>query len=287
MGIKTTYHLVEISSWPLKLGIIIPLGPLGLIYYIKNRSLTFLIIFFFTIIFSIMLWFRDIIREGSIYGFHTKKVNTGLKYGMLLFIVSEVIFFFSFFWAYFHSRLSPNIEIGGVWPPIGISVINYIGVPLINTSVLLLRGVSVTWSHHAIQNNIYKSSYVSLLITIILGLYFLYLQKIEYSDSSFSIADSTYGRCFFIATGFHGLHVTIGAIILSIILYLFMIFKINRNTHKGFLFAAWYWHFVDVVWLFLFISIYWWGPVERPEGEAELFLSLIRENFLLILHLIN
>ena len=215
--------------------------------------------FIIILLIVIIIWFRDIIREGSSYGFHTIEVNTGLKYGILLFIVREVIFFFSFFWAYFHSSLRPNVEIGGVWPPVGITVINYIGVPLLNTSILLLSGVSVTWSHHAIQNNKFKSSYISLLITVILGIYFLYLQRIEYYDSSFSLSDSVYGRCFFIATGFHGFHVTVGAIILSIILYLFLIFKINRNTHKGFLFAAWYWHFVDVVWLFLYVRIYWWG----------------------------
>lgn len=205
------------------------------------------------------LWWRDIVRESTYQGFHTSYVVKGLKIGVILFILSEVCFFFAFFWAYFHRRLAPTIEIGSVWPPIGITTLSTFQVPLLNTSVLLLSGVSVTWAHHAIEESKYKSGVIALLITVLLGFYFLFLQFGEYKETSFRIADRIYGSSFFIATGFHGLHVLVGATFLTVCLCRIILYHFNASHHLGFLAAAWYWHFVDVVWLFLYVSIYWWG----------------------------
>ena len=198
-------------------------------------------------------------RESTYQGWHNTPVIAGLKTGILLFIVREVIFFFRFFWAFFHSSLSPTGEIGMVWPPVGLNVIDAFSVPLLNTAILLLSGVSVTWAHHSIEARQKNSSMLSLLITCLLGVYFIFLQGIEYHEASFSFADSVYGSTFFIATGFHGVHVIVGTIFLFCILFRLVKNHFRATHHFGFLAAAWYWHFVDVVWLFLFLSIYWWG----------------------------
>jgi cytochrome c oxidase subunit 3 len=204
-------------------------------------------------------WWRDVSRERSYQGLHTSIVELGLRWGIILFIVSEVFFFLSFFWAFFHRSLSPRVEIGGVWPPLGIQPFNPFSVPLLNTIILLSSGVRVTWSHHRIILNEHQKIIKSLLITVILGLYFTCLQGIEYLEASFRIADSIYGSTFFIATGFHGIHVIIGTIFLLICYLRALVGLFNQDHHMGFEAASWYWHFVDVVWLFLYVSIYWWG----------------------------
>ena len=170
-------------------------------------------------------------------------------------------FFLSFFWAFFHSSLSPNIEIGSYWPPIGIIVFNPWGVPLLNTIILISSGVRVTWSHKSIEENNHNLSLISLYLTIILGIYFTILQGIEYYEASFRFADSIYGSTFFIATGFHGLHVIIGTLFL--IVSRLRIYKgaFRKHHHFGFIAAIWYWHFVDIVWLFLFVWVYVWGSI--------------------------
>jgi len=204
-------------------------------------------------------WWRDVTREGTFENCHTKEVLTGLKLGIILFITSEVFFFLSFFWAYFHTRLSPDIFIGQKWPCIGIQAFNPIGIPLINTIILLRSGVSLTAAHHfLILGNLRKTN-VYLTLTIILGIYFSILQWVEYEEASFSIADSIYGSTFFIATGFHGLHVLIGTIFLFVCLIRSLKQQFSSYHHFGFEAAAWYWHFVDVVWLFLYLFIYWFG----------------------------
>jgi len=190
---------------------------------------------------------------------YTHIVIKGLKWGIILFITSEVLFFFSFFWAFFHSSLSPTFETGLLWPPTGISPFNAFQVPLLNTIILLSSGVSVTWAHHAILENNFSQTFQSLMITIFLGVYFTSLQALEYWEASFSFSDSVYGSTFFIATGFHGIHVIIGTTFLLICWVRHSSRLFSRTHHFGFEAAAWYWHFVDVVWLFLYISIYWWG----------------------------
>lgn len=178
---------------------------------------------------------------------------------MILFITSEIFFFLSFFWAFFHSSLSPDIFIGQRWPCKGIKSFNPIGIPLINTLILLRSGVTLTTSHHFIILGNKKNCNNFLLITIILGIYFSLLQFIEYKEASFTIADSVYGSTFFISTGFHGIHVLIGTMFLSVCLIRETKNHFSSYHHFGFEAAAWYWHFVDVVWLFLYIFIYWLG----------------------------
>jgi heme/copper-type cytochrome/quinol oxidase subunit 3 len=186
-------------------------------------------------------------------------VQKGLSMGMILFIVSEVMFFFGIFWAFFHSSLSPNIEIGAVWPPKGIVTFDAWKIPLLNTIILLTSGASVTWAHHALVAGNRSETTLGLIFTVCLGLVFTMFQAYEYSHALFTIRDTVYGSVFFLATGFHGFHVIIGTIFLFACLLRHLNYHFTTKHHLGFEAAAWYWHFVDVVWLFLFISIYWWG----------------------------
>lgn len=255
----TPFHLVEIRPWPLVGSLSIMSIPIGLILWLRQSDTQLLLLGLLLTTLVAFLWWRDIVRESTFQGHHTTYVVSGLKLGVRLFILREVCFFFAFFWAYFHSSLAPCIEIGSTWPPMGIQTLPTFSVPLLNTSVLLLSGVSITWAHHAIEEGNYISSLQGLLVTVLLGLYFLFLQFGEYQETAFTIADSVYGSTFFIATGFHGLHVLVGATFLAVCLLRLFYFHFNKDHHVGFLAAAWYWHFVDVVWLFLYVRIYWWG----------------------------
>lgn len=229
-------------------------------YFHFKASLSLLI---FTSILLILLtfsWWKDVIRERLI-GFHTSKLELSFRTGMLLFILSEVFFFVSFFWAYYDASLSPSVELGIVWPPMGILPLRVYSVPLLNTVILLSSGVTVTWSHHALINNSYTSSCLALAITSSLGIYFLYIQYVEYTERSFSISDGIYGSTFFMSTGFHGIHVIVGTTFLIYVLISIIRGILLPNHHFIFEASAWYWHFVDIVWLFLYISIYWWGSL--------------------------
>jgi len=214
---------------------------------------------FLMILYTMFVWWRDIIRESTYQGHHTTTVQAGLKSGMVLFIVSEIMFFLAFFWAFFHSSLAPTIEIGAVWPPKGIDVLNPWEIPFLNTVILLTSGATVTWAHHAILAGQKTQGMVSLAATIILAAIFTGFQVIEYIEAPFTITDGIYGSTFFMATGFHGFHVFIGTIFLFICLLRLNANQFSTHQHFGFEAAAWYWHFVDVVWLFLFVAIYWWG----------------------------
>ena len=253
------FHLVDQSPWPLTGAI----GALILTTGVVNWFHNFTPILFFSGILILMLtciqWWRDISRERTYQGLHTFIVAKGMRWGIILFITSEVLFFFSFFWAFFHRRLAPTIEIGLQWPPIGVSPFNPLQVPLLNTIILLASGVTVTWAHHGIIENKFTQASQGLALTIALGAYFTCLQGIEYWEANFTVADSAYGATFFVATGFHGLHVIIGTTFLLTCLYRHTNRHFSSTHHFGFEAAAWYWHFVDVVWLFLYITIYWWG----------------------------
>nr|YP_009349953.1 cytochrome c oxidase subunit 3 [Lipotactes tripyrga]AQM40127.1 cytochrome c oxidase subunit 3 [Lipotactes tripyrga] len=253
------FHLVNPSPWPLTgaLGALIIAS--GLIKWFHLNNLYLLSLGMMITILTMIQWWRDITRESTYQGLHTLVVNYGLRWGMILFIISEIFFFISFFWAYFHSSLSPAIELGAIWPPTSIQPFNPFQIPLLNTAILLASGVTVTWAHHSLMNNNNTQTIQSLSLTIILGLYFTALQAYEYLKAPFTIADSIYGSTFFVATGFHGLHVIIGTTFLMICLMRHLMLHFSSNHHFGFEAAAWYWHFVDVVWLFLYISIYWWG----------------------------
>lgn len=253
------YHLVDESPWPIATATNAYILVVGLVWWFYTNIFFLAGIGLFGLILISTQWWRDVSREGSYQGLHTKIVVLGLRWGIILFICSEVFFFLSFFWAFFHSRLRPDIEIGSQWPPMGIIVFNPWGVPLLNTLVLVSSGVRVTWSHKSIEENYHNQALNSLGITIILGIYFTVLQGIEYCEASFTFADSCYGSTFFIATGFHGLHVIVGTLFLIVSFIRITWGKFRSLHHFGFVAAIWYWHFVDVVWLFLFIWIYVWG----------------------------
>nr|YP_005087980.1 cytochrome c oxidase subunit III [Pauropus longiramus]ADT63082.1 cytochrome c oxidase subunit III [Pauropus longiramus] len=253
------FHMVSSSPWPLiaslnvmslTTSIILMNNKLNTHLYILNLCLTFL---------TAILWWRDVTRESFLEGLHTLKVIRGLKLGMILFIVSEILFFTSFFWAYFHSSLSPTFFIGSLWPPIPINPFDPLQIPFLNTIILLSSGLTVTWSHHSMLiSNLFLSK-LSLLITILLGVYFSLLQLFEYMEASFTLADSIYSSCFFMATSFHGFHVMIGSSFLLVMLARMLATHFSKHHHFGYEAAIWYWHFVDVVWLFLYLAIYWWG----------------------------
>jgi len=213
------------------------------------------------LLYTMFVWWRDVLRESTLEGHHTKAVQLGLRYGFILFIVSEVMFFFAFFWAFFHSSLAPTVEIGGIWPPKGIGVLDPWEIPFLNTLILLSSGAAVTWAHHAILAGKEKRAVYALVATVLLALVFTGFQGMEYYQAPFTISDSIYGSTFFLATGFHGFHVIIGTIFLTICGIRQYLGHLTKEHHVGFEAAAWYWHFVDVVWLFLFVSIYWWGGI--------------------------
>lgn len=254
-----SYHIVTISPWPLFAGF----GAFGVvvgivkIFAFKEFDLFFYSLFIIVVV--RVVWWRDVIRERTFIGCHSSVVLRGLILGILLFIVREIFFFVSFFWAFFHSRLSPTVELGSYWPPSGILSFNPFQVPLLNTVILLASGVRVTWAHQSILSENWVGAKNSLITTWILGIYFLILQGFEYYIAAFGIRDSVYGSTFFIATGFHGFHVIVGTLFLLVIWFRVLNRHFSRRHHFGFEAAAWYWHFVDVVWLFLFSVVYWWG----------------------------
>lgn len=255
------FHLVTPSPWPLLTSFSLLALMLSAVTYFHaiNHSLIKILISFFCLGFCIFRWFTDIVSEATFEGNHTLRVQRGIRQGMILFIVSEIFFFFSFFWAFFHSSLIPSIFIGAVWPPQGIETLNPWGLPFLNTVILLSSGVSITWAHRNIIAGRHWDTVISLAITVFLGLLFTSLQIKEYIDAPFAINSGIYGSIFFLATGFHGLHVLIGTIFLIVCFFRQLRFHFLRDHHLGFETAAWYWHFVDVVWLFLFVTIYWWG----------------------------
>jgi len=255
------FHLVDPSPWPLFTSVgafTTTFG--GVLYFHGFLGGEMVLSFGFLIILFVMfLWWRDVIREATFQGHHTFAVQTGLRMGMILFIVSEVMFFMAFFWAFFHSSLAPTVDIGAVWPPKGIEVLNPWEVPFLNTVLLLTSGASLTYAHHAIVAGLRSEALYGLVVTLVLAIFFTGFQVLEYLEAPFSISDSIYGSCFYMATGFHGLHVFIGSCFLFICLVRLQQHHFTKKHHFGFEAAAWYWHFVDVVWLFLFVTIYWWG----------------------------
>jgi cytochrome c oxidase subunit 3 len=258
-----SYHLVDPSPWPIVAAFGAFMLTSGLVLYMHKFTggWSLLTTGFFIIFYVMYTWWRDVIREATFEDQHSVVVQKGLRLGMLLFIVSEIMFFFAFFWAFFHSSIAPSYNIGGVWPPIAITSINTSTVPLTNTFILLSSGCTLTWSHHALLARSKKNTLISLVITIALAILFTILQGLEYVNAPFNISDGVYGSCFYLATGFHGFHVFIGTLALIVS---FVRIVLNHFTNKqfiGFEAAIWYWHFVDVVWLFLFLYVYWWGGI--------------------------
>lgn len=253
------YHMVRVRPWPFTASVIACVLVFNLNWNLFFKFSMFFSLLNFLMIVLAMAWWKDATREASYQGLHHQEVLKGLKIGMILFIISEIIFFFSFFWRFFHFSLSPNIELGQIWPPISITSFNPINVPLLNTIILISSGASITWAHNSLNKNNLVNRRKGLTVTWVLGIYFSILQYMEYIQREFNISDSSYGNIFFLATGFHGIHVIIGSIYL--IFTDFNLKRLNSNSEHFIIIdlSAWYWHFVDVVWLFLYLSIYWWG----------------------------
>ncbi|MBL8573618.1 MAG: cytochrome c oxidase subunit 3 [Hyphomicrobiaceae bacterium] len=273
------YHLVDPSPWPFigSMGaLVMALGALGFMKYAKGEQLLLFglnwatpWLFFaglIAVLYTMYGWWKDVIVEAG-QGHHTRVVSLHLRYGMIMFIASEVMFFVAWFWGYFHTALFAGAEIqnlrhefiGGVWPPKGIETFDPWHLPLLNTLILLLSGTTVTWAHHALLHGDRQGLKNGLALTVILGFLFTCLQAYEYSHAAFHFSGNIYGAAFFMATGFHGFHVIVGTIFLLICLIRASKGHFTAEKHFGFEAAAWYWHFVDVVWLFLFAAIYVWG----------------------------
>jgi cytochrome c oxidase subunit 3 len=257
------YHLVDPSIWPL-LGAVAAMTTFAGI--ILAAHLRFYYLLGFGLIFDgtiMFVWWRDVVRESRTPGLHKVVTQVGLRYGMALFISSEVMFFVSFFWNYFNYFFFPDkmgTAFAAVWPPQGITTIDPFAIPLFNTMVLLLSGTTVTWAHHCLLEGDKKNLVRGLGITILLGMAFLCGQAWEYTHSPFPFYHGgIFASSFFIATGFHGLHVIIGTIFLIVCYFRARDDQFTPERHFGFEAAAWYWHFVDVVWLFLFVCIYFLG----------------------------
>jgi cytochrome c oxidase subunit 3 len=264
------YHLVDPSPWPAIGATSAFILAVGLISWMHKMFTGAPIVFFAGLLgvgYTMLAWWRDVVREAQYKGDHTRVVQLHHRYGMILFIASEVMFFVAWFWAYFNTALFPNdaheiarvAATGGVWPPKGIETFDPWHLPLLNTLILLTSGTTVTWAHHALLHNDRDGLKKGLICTIVLGVLFTCVQAYEYSHAAFGFKGNIYGATFFMATGFHGAHVIIGTIFLTVCLIRAYAGHFTPKQHLGFEFAAWYWHFVDVVWLFLFACIYVWG----------------------------
>jgi cytochrome c oxidase subunit 3 len=273
------YHLVAPSPWPAVGAVAAFLLAIGLITWMHHMTPAAPYLFFagaIGVAYTMIGWWRDVVREAQVQGHHTRVVQLHHRYGMILFIASEVMFFVAWFWAYFNTALFPadlhqvarTELLGGHWPPKGIETFDPWHLPLLNTLILLTSGTTVTWAHHALLHNDRDGLKWGLILTIALGLAFTAVQAYEYSHAAFNYAGHIYGATFFMATGFHGAHVIIGSIFLIVCLLRALAGHFSPQQHLGFEFAAWYWHFVDVVWLFLFACIYVWGAGAPGVGGA-------------------
>ena len=257
------YHLVDPSPWPVVSSISVLILAMGAVQYLHDGAPWIMLVGFAGVLYSMVVWWRDVIVEAN-QGDHTPVVQLHHRYGMILFIASEVMFFVAWFWAYFDASLYPGEALqvsraeltGGQWPPQGIETFDPWHLPLINTLVLLTSGTTVTWAHHALQHDDRQGLKWGLILTVALGALFTVFQVYEYQHASFGFSGHIYGATFFMATGFHGFHVLVGTIFLLVCLLRAMSGHFSSQQHFGFEAAAWYWHFVDVVWLFLFVVIY-------------------------------
>jgi cytochrome c oxidase subunit 3 len=261
-GLKQPYHLVDPSPWPIVGALGGFLTVFGIILAAHFGNYIVLVAGLAVVLLTMYRWWADVVKESRTPGLHSKVVQLGLRYGMLLFISSEVMFFVGFFWAYFNFLLFPETQGNGqtVWPPTNVLTFDPFHLPLLNTMILLLSGTTVTWAHHALLEGDRKGLLRGLGLTVILGMIFTCCQALEYSHAPFKFnGGGVYSSVFFLATGFHGFHVIVGTIFLAVCWFRAKDNQFTPERHFGFEAAAWYWHFVDVVWLFLFAAIYWYG----------------------------
>lgn len=260
------YHLVQPSIWPLAGAFAAGLLAVGAVLYMHKVDLGSFhfglkgVLLGFAAVLSVMFfWWRDVIREAVVEKAHSPVTKVGFRYGMSLFIASEVMFFVAFFWAFFDASLFPKEAIGHVWPPATVEPIAAFGLPFLMTMILLLSGCTVTWAHHAIIEGRQEDAVNALAYTVGLGILFTCFQAYEYWHATFPFTGGIYSSAFYMATGFHGFHVLVGTIFLIVCYFRARKGHFTAESHFGFEAAAWYWHFVDIVWLFLFTAIYWWG----------------------------
>nr|QXM15409.1 cytochrome c oxidase subunit 3 [Leucoagaricus naucinus] len=255
------FHLVDPSPWPILTSFSLLNLTIGAVSYMHGYPYGGYILTsgFILTLFGMVLWFRDVVIEGTYLGHHTKEVKNGLMLGIVLFIVSEIFAFLSVFWAFFHSSLSPAIEIGGTWPPLGITPLDPFAIPLLNTFLLLSSGAFITYGHHALIAGNRKGTIDGVIFTIILAIIFTGLQYYEYSEAGFTMSDGVYGSAFYASTGLHGIHVIVGTIFITVALIRIINYHNTTKHHFNFEASILYWHMVDVVWLFLFVAVYFWG----------------------------
>ncbi|MDR3537490.1 MAG: cytochrome c oxidase subunit 3 [Acetobacteraceae bacterium] len=261
-GLKQPYHLVDPSPWPILGSLGGFLTVFGIILAAHYGTYIVLAVGLLVVLATMFFWWRDVLRESRTPGAHGPIVRLGLRYGMMLFIASEVMFFVGFFWAYFNFLIFPETQGNGqtVWPPTNVMTFDPFHLPFLNTMILLLSGTTVTWAHHSLLIGDRKGLLRGLGLTILLGLTFTTCQAIEYSHAPFAFSGGgVYSSTFFLATGFHGFHVIVGTCFLIVCWFRAKDNQFTPERHFGFEAAAWYWHFVDVVWLFLFTCIYWYG----------------------------
>lgn len=260
------YHLVNPSPWPALSAAALLLLTTGMAMFMhqKTGGLAIAVLGLALVLYCMFVWWRDVIKEGRQDHAHTREVSYGLRAGMALFILSEVMFFSAFFWAFFGASTLPKLPMlddiwaiaEGVWPPKGIEPFDPFHLPLFNTVILLLSGTTVTWAHYAILQRDQKNAVKALWYTVGLGVLFTACQAYEYSHAAFGFKEGIYASTFYMATGFHGFHVLVGTLFLAVCLGRVRKGHFIEGGHLGFEFAAWYWHFVDVVWLFLFVFVY-------------------------------
>lgn len=255
------FHLVDFSPWPFTASISVFSCVIGSVMYMHGyqKSNFVLLSSFCMLLVTMFVWWRDVTRESVFEGHHTSMVQKGLRLGVILFIVSEILFFFGFFWAFFYNSCEPALSVGAMWPPVGITTVDTWKVPFLNTLILLSSGFTVTWAHHAIVSNNRTQAMLGLFLTIFYAILFTSTQALEYYSTAFRLSDGIYGAVFYMTTGFHGFHVIIGTIFLGVCFYRLINYHFTWQHHFGLEAAIWYWHFVDVVWLFLFVAVYWWG----------------------------
>ena len=238
------FHLVELSPWPILTANAVLSMMIGAVLYFNGirHGSTLVTLGFLATLFAFILWFRDVTTEATYQGDHTQIVQKGLTIGVSLFIVTEVFFFISIFWAYFHSSLAPTVELGSQWPPVGVTALNPMTVPLLNTILLLSSGATVTYAHHALIQGNRRAAILGGAITILLAVVFTRLQGIEYTEADFTIADGVYGSCFFFSTGFHGFHVIVGTIFIRVAFFRIIAYHFTKEHHIGFESSILYWH---------------------------------------------
>ena len=255
------YHLVDPSPWPISMSFALLVTTISAVMYMQGFNYGGYLLNLGVLLVStgMALWLRDVIVEATYLGHHTEQVKRGLTIVFALFILSELMAFFSVFWAYFHSSLAPTVEIGGSWPPLGIQILDPFAIPLLNTILLLSSGAFITYAHHAIIKGNRKSAILGIILTLLFAIIFTALQGYEYSEAGFTIADSIYGTVFFASTGLHGFHVIVGTIFIGVQFIRLLNHHITTSHHVGLESAIAYWHFVDVVWLFLYAFVYLWA----------------------------